>query len=187
MSATNRGSERQPLDAYYTPDDLAARLVGLLPIQPWDVCLEPHCGGGAFVRALAAKAGTVGAMDLDPNAPGLAFSDRRWRWPGTDFLLTTWPRRGLIRWVVGNPPYSGFELHVDHALSMSHDVVFLLRLAVLESQKRAPMWQRWPLRKVWVLSRRPSFTGGGTDSAAYGWFWFDRGWVGAPTLDWLWP
>ena len=28
-------------------------------------------------------------------------------------------------------------------------------------------------RKVWVLAERPSFTGGSTDSAAYGWFWWD--------------
>jgi hypothetical protein len=27
-----------------------------------------------------------------------------------------------------------------------------------------------------ALAERPSFTGGGTDSAAYGWFWFDREW-----------
>jgi hypothetical protein len=38
---------------------------------------------------------------------------------------------------------------------------------------------------VHVLSRRPSFTGGGTDSAAYGWFVWRKGYVGSPRLGWL--
>ena len=38
------------LERYYTPDDLAAFVVGLLP--PVATVLEPHAGGGAFLRAL---------------------------------------------------------------------------------------------------------------------------------------
>ena len=54
---------------------------------------------------------------------------------------------------------------------------FLLRLGFLESKKRGPFWdavmQDKLLRKVWVLRERPSFTGGGTDNSAYGWFHWD--------------
>jgi hypothetical protein len=53
-------------------------------------------------------------------------------------------------------------------------VAFLLRLGFLESSKRLEFWRRWPCRKVFVLAERPSFTGGGTDSAAYALFWWDK-------------
>ena len=90
---------------------------------------------------------------------------------GTPFLAFD---GASYRWIVGNPPFRGFEQHVDHALTLGRHVAFLLRLAVLESAGRVECWSRWPLRRVWCLAERPSFTGSGTDSAAYGFFWFDR-------------
>jgi len=40
----------------------------------------------------------------------------------------------------------------------------------LESKKRKDFWQRHPVNGLYVLSERPSFTGGKTDAAAYAWF-----------------
>ena len=61
---------------------------------------------------------------------------------------------------------------------------FLLRLAFLESVKRRPFWEQHPPAAVYVFTRRPSFTGGRTDSAAYGWFiWCAH--YGPPVLRWL--
>ena len=37
-----------------------------------------------------------------------------------------------------------------------------------------PLWKDHPPRMVWALSPRPSFTGGKTDKAQYGWFWWSR-------------
>lgn len=181
MSRALAVAERRPLDAYYTPDALAEALVGLLPIEPTDTVLEPHAGGGAFVRALRPRCARVLACDVNPDAEGLALADSAYR---GDFLSC-----GIGgRWTVGNPPFRGFEAHVEHALSLSRHVAFLLRLAVMESQGRAPLWRRWPLRKVWVLAERPSFTNGGTDSAAYGFFWWDRHHDGAAEIvpGWSW-
>jgi hypothetical protein len=168
VSRALAAAERIPLDAYYTPDALAVALVGLLPIEPTDTVLEPHAGGGAFVRALLPRCSGVMACDINPDAEGLRIASASW---DLDFLSMRQP--SSARWIVGNPPFRGFEAHVDHALTLSRHVAFLMRLAVTESAGRVPMWQRWPLRKVWVLAERPSFTDGGTDSAAYGWFWFD--------------
>jgi hypothetical protein len=174
---------RRALDAYYTPDALAAALVGLLPIEATDTVLEPHAGGGAFVRALLPVAHRVLACDVDPEAEGLRLAHSAHR---ADFLaLSSSP---WARWTVGNPPFRGFEEHVEHGLKVSRHVAYLLRLAVMESAGRVPMWQRWPLRKVWVLAERPSFTGGSTDSAAYGFFWWDRAYSGPAEVvpGWSW-
>lgn len=165
---------RRQADAYYTEDALARALVSLLPIGGGTTVWEPHAGGGAFVRALSEQGAYVVASDIT-----------EWMWPTAshvfvaDFLaLEPDPARDTIPWIVGNPPFRDFEKHVDQALRFAENVAFLLRLAVMESAKRAPLWERWPLRKVWVLAERPSFTGGGTDSAAYGFFHFSKGWGG---------
>ncbi len=174
---------RRPLDAYYTPDTLAEKLVGLLPVRRGAAVVEPSVGGGAFARALRLQGAGVVGCDIDPQAAGFVDCVRH---QVGDFLTT--PLDVEPDWVIGNPPFRGFEAHLDRALQMAPEVAFLLRLAVMESAGRVARWVSWPLARVWVLAERPSFTGGGTDSAAYGWFWFSRSHTGHPTVTpgWSW-
>ena len=187
MSATNRGSERRTLDAYYTADAVARACVAALPdIPPGGHVLEPHVGGGAFLRAVQgrwADAYTV-ALDVDPTAAGLIGSHEC---AAEDFLDPSVPHEPYAL-IVGNPPYATAEAHIRRALDLVADggyVAFLLRLAMLESMQRVPLWRDHPPLAVHVLSRRPSFTGGGTDSAAYGFFVWRRGHRGPTALHWL--
>jgi len=167
-------------DAYYTPDDVAAACVEIV----WHRVLkariiEPSAGGGAFLRALGRvgvwRSNTV-AVDINPDADGL-------RLAGTshvgDFLTMPQPKdcAPLPVWVIGNPPYKHALEHVEHAMSLAFPergptggVGFLLRLAFLEGQGRASFWREHPATEVHVLTRRPSFTGGKTDSCAYAFF-----------------
>ncbi|MEL6348444.1 MAG: hypothetical protein AAFV53_35385, partial [Myxococcota bacterium] len=176
-----------PLDAYYTPDRLAQAIVAELPIRPGDRILEPHAGGGAFVRALVEQHpdAFILATDLDSEAPGLQLDGVLWS-SQRDFLQCQ-PRGGLS-WIVGNPPYSQAGQHIRHALSLAPNVVFLLRLAFVESKRRIPFWAEHPARHIWMLAERPSFTGGGTDSAAYAAIWWDRDHSGPTTCQpgWSW-
>ncbi len=190
VSHTN--APRRVLDAYYTPDVLARQLVGLLPIQSGDTALEPSAGGGAFVRALTHAGALVTACDANPNAAGLRQAAHS---VVGDFIHTGQATLQPVeqthapRWVVGNPPYKDAQRHVEHALDVSgRHVAMLLRLGFLAGQKRGrELWELWPPRCVWVLSKRPSFTGGGTDSTDYGWIWWDKRHQGATTLEWLRP
>lgn len=172
-------AERLYLDSYQTPDPLATALVAELPIPTGSWVLEPHAGGGAFVRALRGRGHNVVAVDINPASP-IALDHVG------DFLdyRPTEP----VAWAVGNPPFRGFEEHVRHALTVAPNVAFLLRLAAMESASRVRLWRSWPLRHVWVLAERPSFTRGGTDSAAYGFFHFDRAHTGPATVTpgWSW-
>jgi hypothetical protein len=189
MSPTNhKAGVRRPLDAYYTPDTLAETLVSLLPIRPTDTALEPHAGGGAFVRALVRRLGKerVWAQDINPAAPGLQELPGGQAEP-CDFLEQCLGPAAGPTWIVGNPPYGAAAAHLHRALECTYQhVAFLLRLAFLESTARVPLWTRYPPRKVWVLVQRPSFTGTGTDSCAYGWFWWDLSAVlSSPELSWF--
>jgi hypothetical protein len=188
MSSTNRGGERDSLDRYYTPQALADAIVGALdegegPRDGWT--LEPSVGAGAFVHAVRSrwKHSHVRGIDIDPDAPGLAMCSGFWL---RDFA--EWHPVKPPSLIVGNPPFHCAEAHVRHAVDIvKHDghVVFLLRLAMLEGQARRALWAEHPPKRVLVLPRRPSFTDGGTDSAAYGVFIWQRGFSGVPTLGWL--
>lgn len=172
MSRALAEADRKEADAYYTPDALAVACVGLLRFPVGVVVWEPHAGGGAFVRALAARGARVVASDL---------TERRWpeaTWQGQgDFLSIDPPGSPPPSWVVGNPPFRRFEDHVDHALSVAYNVAFLLRVGAMETAARSAWWARQPLRRVTVLAQRPSFTTDGrSDSAAYAWFEFERRW-----------
>jgi hypothetical protein len=67
-------------------------------------------------------------------------------------------------------------------------LVFLMRLAMLESQKRyKTWWTHSPIKKVFVSPRRISFTGDGkSDDTAYALFVWQEGYEGATLLDWIW-
>ena len=185
MSSANRGSARHPLDAYYTPDALARALVGTLDLPTGSVVWEPHAGGGAFVRALHAAGHRIYASDLNYEADGLREAGVVAGWAQN--ALTGWTAP-LQRpdWIVGNPPYDNAEAHVRAALATARvGVAFLLRLAFLEGARRRHLFADYPPAEVHVLVERPSFTGQGTDSSAYGWFVWRRGHEGPPTLHWL--
>lgn len=186
-STTGKGD---PLCRYYTPDALAEAICGIdavraiLDAAEVDVvrALDPHAGGGAFVRALTRRIPCVTALDIDPAAPALGMDIDC---ACEDFLA----HRGRYDLVVGNPPFADAEAHVRHALSLLSPggrLVFLLRLAFLAGQARADaLWASISPKEVHVLSKRPSFTGGGTDSADYAVFVWEAGWTGETALRWL--
>lgn len=176
---------RKPLDAYYTPPELALTIIrrldadGMIVRAP--LALEPSAGEGAFVRALQTvrpEAQVTGA-DKDPSVAAA----HGWECRAFEAMQE-------VGWdlIIGNPPYSQAEEHCRHAIAIARDggtVAFLLRLGLLESAKRAPFWAQHPPARVYVLTERPSFTGGGTDSAAYGVFVWVRGYTGPTELRWL--
>lgn len=183
QKAIPQRGQRIELDAYYTPDRVARAAVGVLPIEPGDIVWEPHVGGGAWARALLSMTeADVWVSDIDPSADGLSSTaylnierQPHRRRGGVDFAVDReWD--GIADWIIGNPPYNLARLHVERAINATgRHVVMLLRLAFVESAKRIDFWQRHPARHIWMLASRPSFTvGGGTDSAAYGLFWWDK-------------
>ena len=91
-----------------------------------------------------------------------------------DFLTVT-PGTGFNA-VVMNPPFSQARAFVENAIRIAAPVdgivVALLRLNWLAGVGRADFHRAHPC-ELFVLSRRPSFTGKGTDAADYAWFVWD--------------
>ena len=164
---TGHGS-KDALERHYTPDELAHFVLGLIPAG-YRTVLEPHAGGGAFLRALACRAEhlNVTALDIDPQC----WSVRTGRALHCDF--SRFHVAVPFDIAIGNPPFSNAEDQVDHALTVAQQVVFLLPFSRTETPERAAFYDSRPLRKVWVLAER---VWPGSRQIAV--FWFDATWTG---------
>jgi len=114
---------------------------------------EPACGDRRLIDALRLRG-------LEADGSDLAL--------GCDFLTDTTIRE----FIVTNPPFSlAFEF-CQHARNHADEVLFLLRLNFLGSQKRAEWFNLNEPSALFILSKRPDFTGGGGDSCEYAWFYW---------------
>jgi SAM-dependent methyltransferase len=184
---------RDPLDRYPTPPELCRAALALLtgvPERPY--ILDVGCGTGAWGQAVRAQwpAAWVEGIDIDPDRLVLAVLSGNYNLlRNQDFAV--WTPNGALDLVIGNPPYRWAEPFVVRALDLLQtggQLLFLLRLAFLESQGRYQRLYRNGLKpvKVWSLVERPSFTGDGkTDATAYALFLWQKGWRGGCELDWL--
>lgn len=170
MSATNRSkSGGDGVDFFETPAWCVDLLLERVPL-PDGEWLEPSAGNGAIIRAVRRlRPGQVfGAVESDPRRwKGLRALDVALR--PLDFLVLMPPQRGRWDLCIGNPPYTQAEAFVRKGLTLAREVVYLLRLGFLAGQKRAALYREHGTPDVYVLPRRPSFTGRGTDSADYAW------------------
>jgi hypothetical protein len=171
MSSTNRGAVRREADAYYTPAWAVHLVVPLVPelADPDAVVVDPACGDGGLLAALQEARAACGlkGYDLRPEAVDAARARGLLVW-FVDALAGYWGRPAAV---VMNPPYSLAMAFVERALAevrVGGTVAALLRLGFLASGKRSA-FMRSNAPNVYVLSKRPSFTNGGTDSADYAW------------------
>ena len=178
MSSTRRGVRGGDGADFFPTPDWATRLI--LPHLK-DVgdgyILEPSAGCGAICKVLiedGVKPEQIKAVELRPD--GVA--QLRYRLIETqegDFLnYTPEQKPGLI---IGTPPFRHALEHLEHAIEIcasGGQVAFLLRLGFLASKKRAAFHKAHPA-DVYVLARRPSFTGKGADSADYMWWVHTKG------------
>ncbi len=170
MSATNRGAERVADDFYETPPwvtrlilEVAAPPPLLGPIS----ILEPAAGTGAIIDELIAygyPSENIVGVEIDPSRADAAGA------MCANFLeLEPNP---VYELVITNPPYSlalDFAKHAIEFVRPGGLLVLLMRLNWLASIKRAA-WLRENTPDVWVIPKRPSFTGKGTDATDYAWF-----------------
>ena len=172
MSATNRGATRRESDYYRTPPEAINTFLDNFQFLIIEDILEPCAGDGAIIKAIRARERGyyITAVEIRDETENLiesgadqVFIDDFLTFPGLH------PVPGTI---ITNPPYSIAQEIIEHCFEIAPDaeVIMLLRLAFLESKKRKPFWDKYPVTQLYVLSERPSFTGKGTDATAYAWF-----------------
>lgn len=175
MSATNRGTERKPYDFYATPVDVVKNFLNNYDLPKGNI-LEPSAGNGNVIKALRDKGiqNNITAIEIrEEEENNLSrLSDK----VIIDNFLDWNPDKeyGVI---IGNPPYSIAREFMEKCFEIANEntiIIMLLRTAFLESKSRFEFWQEHPVTELYVLSKRPSFTGKGTDATSYSWFVWDN-------------
>lgn len=154
VSATNRGTTRDPKDFYATPKAAFEPLLKILPPTLASDCAdnlfcyhEPCAGDGRLIRWLKESGRRAKGSDLYPQ------SCEEYLPIPVDYLKDTMP----YQFVISNPPFSvAFEM-CQHALAHSREFMFLLRLSFLESDTRGDWLSAHEPNGLWVLKKRPSF------------------------------
>lgn len=146
MSATGRGTVRDPKDFYATPWEAFAPLLNGplrdLSVSYWDPC----AGDGRLILWLSEAGRMAGGADIEPKPSAAPIATM-------DFLQDH-TRRSFI---LTNPPFSiAFEF-AQHALDVAPEVMLLLRLGFLGSFERSRWLKANEPNALFVLSSRPSF------------------------------
>ncbi len=76
--------------------------------------------------------------------------------------------------ILSNPPFSIAKEFIDHSLKLSNTCIMLMRINYLGSIGRHVWWKENTPTALHVLSKRPSFTGKGTDATDYAWYVWDK-------------
>ena len=175
MSATNRGTKRNEADFYATPLETVYAILDVLPdLNEVKFILEPSAGNGNIIKALRSRdihGFCIEAMEfreeekenLEELADVVTIGN----------FLTDDTKHSKYDLIIGNPPYSLAKEFIDKSLELlapGGRLIFLLRTNFLESKKRFEWWQDKLPNGLYVLNKRPSFTGKGTDATSYSWF-----------------
>lgn len=154
------GAQKRELSQFFTPADLAERIVdwALAPhndVSPLDV-LEPSAGRGALALPLAKRGNIVVCVELDPENAAL-LGKNGFAIVCADFLRTELRRFDLA---VMNPPFENgqAEQHIMHALKFCDRVVAHVPLTTLEGKaRRESLWSHVRLERLAVCASRPKY------------------------------
>ncbi len=175
--------EREVADFYPTPPEPTRALLRAEAgrLKDFPVIWEPACGDGSMVREIRA-AGHL-CLATDKHDRGANDLDE------TDFFAAlpsiSWPRA-----VITNPPYNeinwrdGRGRWVEHAMSTLgvEYMALLLSWSWPGAGGHAPMWEKWPPARVYLMRWKIDFTGAGAPPMLNGWFVWDRKWQGETVL-----
>lgn len=177
---------RDEHDFYPTPSAFVKAALALIDFEPKSI-LDP--GAGTGVWGIEARRRWPNALITGVELRDVAAPPAYDLWLKSDFRLQSETAFNYDL-IIGNPPYKHAESFVRTSLDMcavGGRVLFLLRLAFLESRGRAKgLWRKYPPQTLHVCARRPSFTGNNkTNATAFAIFDWQKGCIETPRLSWL--
>lgn len=172
MSSTVKGQRGgDGLDFFATPAWCTKAI--LSKFRPFGPAFDPFAGVGSILDVVEDEWDTcvTSGYEIDPDRHAIGNKRHNLDTGPRCAFETNWDAGGLL---ITNPPFSHAQQCLEKAVASDNIAsVILLRLSVLEGIKRSSFWKKNPC-DVYVLSKRPSFNGKGTDSCAYAWFVFSR-------------
>jgi len=146
MNHLKKKQDRAIHDNYATPPEAIQALLDREIF--YNHVLEPACGAGHISKVLERNGYVVTSSDIrnETNIYGTT---------GLDFFRRKKWRNGSI---VTNPPYCLAVEFVRHCIEITpasdRKIALLLRLSFLETEKRRTLFTHYPLKVVYVFSKR---------------------------------
>lgn len=139
MSSTNRGTQRNPADAYYTPRWCVDALLPYIEWSKVQTFLEPCRGGGAIYSAVPDNVTKIWSeIDMGRDYFGLELG-------------------GAVDLAWTNPPFTDALSFLEKSLSEALTVIYLLPVNFMGSKGRKPFWEMNKPTHLFTLSERPCF------------------------------
>lgn len=185
LGASNHSmGDREERDFYATPP-LAVR--DLMELEKFDKNIwEPACGLNHITNILIESGYNVRFSDIvdrsaEQNIEIYDFLTNKDIWEGD---------------IITNPPYKYASEFVEKALETvteGHKVAMFLKLSFLETKKRYELFQKYPIKKIYVASNRLGCAKNGefngkdniVSAVCYCWFIWEKGYMGQTTIDWF--
>ena len=173
QSISGYSKTREPMDNYPTPDIATLSLMDLEDFS--GIVWEPACGSGAIAK----------------HFPGCVATDLRNDniYGETDIDFLSEYRK--VNHIITNPPYRLAQQFVEHALEcVDGKVAMLCKLAFLEGKARYSLFQKNPIKTVYVFSKRLPLTKEGdtrkqSSMIPFAWFVWEKGYTGKTTVEWI--
>lgn len=184
LGATNHCNGVRQCDDYYATEPRAAALLLENEVFSRDIW---ECAAGEWHLANVLKENGYKVKCSD-------IVDRNGYTQVIDFLQYCGEWDGDI---ITNPPYKFAQAFVEKSLNtvkQGNKVAMFLKLTFLESKSRKEMFRRYPLKKLYVSSSRlqcakngdfEQYTKGTGTAIAYGWYIWEKGYSGKPTIEWI--
>lgn len=176
MSSTNRGGKRIEMDVYETPRWCVDAILDKIYESSMNMVLEPAAGSGNIVKAILDRNPEASVLAAEPRAEAVReLREIKGCFPDQVEYIDV-PHPGSYDLIITNPPFYCAQKMLEHSFSHQFNatICYLLRLNFLASQSRRDWWLQHKPSGIYVLSKRPSFTGGPTDSCDYAWFVWDK-------------
>lgn len=161
------------LSQWFTPADVATRMVESARLIRNARVLEPSAGHGALVSAVLQSmlSARVDAVEIDPDVAARIATDGRVRLEVCDYLTRAAPAEPYDIAVM-NPPYEGGldGLFIEKAMRECLRVIALIRIAALCGKDRYErVWRHvesgeWRCVGIHPFVSRPSFLAAGESS-----------------------
>lgn len=164
-------NSRQPNDYYPTPADVTRALLRVEAAKMracGDGAVWEPCGrGGAILREIAAAGFETVGTDIVPDPEH-----------GVERLDVLTAERALARIVVTNPPFALAPDIITHMLGKLkvQYLALLLKSTFWHAEERRIMFRTFPPARIYALTWRPDFLGGGAPTMECSWFVWQRPW-----------
>lgn len=177
IGASNHSEKIREKDDYYATEPLATEL--LLEKETFTkTVLEPCVGGGHIAEVLKNNGYNVICSDIVDRG-----------YPNTETInFLVYPKKELNIDIVTNPPYKFAKEFVEKAMDLitpGHKVAMFLKLTFLEGVERYKLFQKYPIKTVYVATRRLNCAMNGdfetysnNSALAYAWFIWEKGYSG---------